>query len=228
MTYLAYKAFKNETGAYMTMHKDDKIHEATHVVMTYEEFTKMHDDIKQAYSKAKEDVKLEIDEKDKKIDQLVKEKTILTNSVECLSRIMTNRANAKRGLRPKKVRDGYIVLKSEQFEYRYRESRSSSKTCTLWRTVIQTPIDIQIPGTEAQYMISKAFKEEILEKLRFTNSSIDKGNLAENIKSVDEDDWKKKVFLLDIKFKQDTRSRLWEVTLIHNHHITIPEDMYSV
>ena len=71
-----------------------------------------------------------------------------------LRRVCRERANATRGLTPKKQLDGYIVLKSDQALERVSlETLGEKKTfgqpsfrdIPIWRTTIQTPYDASIP-----------------------------------------------------------------------------------
>ena len=42
---------------------------------------------------------------------------------------------------------------------------------------------------------------------------------------VTKNNWNDKSYILDIKYRQNTKLRLWEMLLIHNQAITIPEEM---
>jgi len=77
-----------------------------------------------------------------------------------LKRITRERANAKRGISPKKDRSGYIVLLAEQYRQQYRTEISTeewraehpdaneteyraheSRSVSVWKTTLQTPYD---------------------------------------------------------------------------------------
>lgn len=189
------------------------------------------DQLRDGIKKAKEDAEKAIEEgrramaaelKQAKIDKMHAE-----NQRAQLIEIMKNRANAKRGIKPKKTHDGYRVLRSEQFEFGYQIDRKTRKTLTLWRTTVETPIDIRIHAVEAEKLIHEAFLHRIGARLGFQKIAISKKSLADNIKAVSEEDWKRYVYLLDIKYRQNTRSELWEVTYIHNLAITAAEEMYE-
>ena len=57
-----------------------------------------------------------------------------------LLRITKERANAERGLKPKKEHNGYVVLTSVEKESRYKDSYGHPRTITLWETAMETPI----------------------------------------------------------------------------------------
>ncbi len=105
-----------------------------------------------------------------------------------LLRIMKERSNAERGIRPKKEKDGYIVLESRQWYERYQvavwhpevdpdmfrkteEGRSEAlrkklvrfepHTAVTWKTIIQTPYDVSLPKESVEDLI----EEEIVKVL---------------------------------------------------------------
>lgn len=158
---------------------------------------------------------------EKELQQAIKDKESAEKLNKQLLAIMKNRANAKRCIRPKKVHDGYIVLRSEQFDYIYRANKYKRDTLCLWRTTIQTPIDIGV----SLGVVNDIIIDTVVEK--FMMAKLDKlyGQLNENIKSIKSKEWDNVLFLLDVKFRQNTRERLWEITIIHNQAITIPEEM---
>ena len=94
-----------------------------------------------------------------------------------LIRIMTERSNQKRGIKPKKGHDGYIVLESRQWKQKYvvdvwdssdHEDRYANnrgiaikkgylnvdhREENVWKSVIQTPYDASIPLAEVMSRI---------------------------------------------------------------------------
>lgn len=65
---------------------------------------------------------------------------------ENLTRITRERANAERGLTPKKQRSGYILLESCQVDWRYRSTRivdnwgrPTLQIAHVWRSRLETP-----------------------------------------------------------------------------------------
>ena len=77
-----------------------------------------------------------------------------------LLRINRERANAERGLRPKKTRPGYIVLYSEEKDYPYRDGRKLIKV-KMWETTLQSPYPTGLAETAARRQLEEdLFSEE--------------------------------------------------------------------
>lgn len=193
----------------------------------YQAEDNMREGIRQAKKEAEETIENGRKAIAAEVQQLKDDKEYAEREREQLLEIMKNRANAKRGIKPKKQHDGYVVLRSEQYEFSHQLSKTNRETLTLWRTVVQTPIDIGMKAPEARKLIHDAFMNKFGARLGFKKLSIDKGSLSDNIKAVDNEEWGKVVYLLDVKYRQNTKTRLWEVTYTHNWAITIPEDMYA-
>ena len=66
-----------------------------------------------------------------------------------LLRISRERANADRGLRPKKIHTGYVVVMSSEKEIRYKTGRNKLLTAKVWETVLQSPYSVDF--TESSY-----------------------------------------------------------------------------
>jgi hypothetical protein len=109
--------------------------------------------------------------------ELRNEKSLNTNLV----RIMRERANRARGIRPKKNHDGYIVLGSRQWTEKYMEEvwdseehaekygngeyrshavkqgylRLEKKIVNTWRSIIQTPYSASLPIEPVRARVKK-------------------------------------------------------------------------
>jgi hypothetical protein len=109
--------------------------------------------------------------------ELRNEKSLNTNLV----RIMRERANQARGIRPKKNHDGYIVLGSRQWTEKYMEEvwdseehaekygngkyrshaikqgylRFEKKMVNTWRSIIQTPYSASLPVEPVRARVKK-------------------------------------------------------------------------
>lgn len=109
--------------------------------------------------------------------ELRNEKSLNTNLV----RIMRERANQARGIRPKKNHDGYIVLGSRQWTEKYMEEvwdseehaekygngeyrshavkqgylRLEKKMVNTWRSIIQTPYSASLPVEPVRARVKK-------------------------------------------------------------------------
>ena len=97
-------------------------------------------------------------------EQLEKVKAELRNEKSLnvnLLRIMRERANQARGIRPKKNHDGYIVLGSRQWTEKYTEEvwdsdlRLEKKMVNTWRSIIQTPYSASLPVEPVRARVKK-------------------------------------------------------------------------
>ena len=142
-----------------------------------------------------------------------------------LKRIMRERANAKRGLKPKKVHHGYMVLDSQQYNYIFRyyvRGRANNDNFPCWRVRIQSPYDSSIPYDT----IVKDIRNDLL---KVFGASLDVQSVT-NVEDKTYDDFKKhwesdKNFIFRTSYKANIRSGFWEVEYLVKSSITIPEDM---
>ena len=92
--------------------------DATHALLTVDEFRDLSKQIKAAEEKT------------------AKERLLNEN----LLRICRERANQRRGITPKRTHDGYLVLSAREWSERTAGGRARA-----WRTTIQTPYDASLP-----------------------------------------------------------------------------------
>lgn len=71
---------------------------------------------------------------------------------ENLLRISRERANADRGLKPKKEHTGYVVMNMQEKKLQRKNSRGYY-TITLWETVLQSPYSVDFTEEQARYQI---------------------------------------------------------------------------
>ena len=150
---------KTALGGYKPVAGGPRDTECTHVILTLGEY----DGLKREISSAQQAAKNAEYNADKKIHQIQSEaqsritdaeKKIAKNTAEWekklaaeqqesalqrelnanLLRITKERANAERGLKPKKEHNGYVVLTSVEKESRYKDSFGHPRTITLWET----------------------------------------------------------------------------------------------
>ena len=142
-----------------------------------------------------------------------------------LKRIMRERANAKRGLKPKKNHYGYMVLDSQQYNYIFRywvQGRSNSKNFSCWKVRIQSPYNSSIPYDT----IVKEIQNDLL---KVFGASLNIQSVT-NVENQSYDNFKKlydgnKNFIFRTSYKANIRSGFWEVEYLVKSNITIPEDM---
>lgn len=246
-------AYKGLMGGYSVWTEGDGKHAPTHVILSDEEYQEMQEKIRsarvvaekakslqyQAEDKMREEVERIEAEAERRIAEDREEVTAEIEqarsdkeSAERLNRellmIMKNRANAKRGIRPKKKHDGFVVLRSEEFDFGFQRDRKTRETLTLWRTTVQTPVDIGISAREAKKTIEKAFIEKVWPGLTVQNIVHRSGkSLSESIREIPAGTWETMDYILDIKYRQDTRTHLWEISYVHNRPLCISEDLYA-
>lgn len=142
-----------------------------------------------------------------------------------LRRIMRERANAKRGLRPKKVHHGYMVLDSQQYNYIFRHwvnGKVVSDNFPCWRVRIQSPYDSSIP-------YDTIFKDIRNDLIKVFGASLDVQSVT-SVENLKYDEFKEmwdsdKNFIFKTSYKDNIRSGFWEVEYLVKSSITIPEDM---
>lgn len=117
-----------------------------------------------------------VEEKDNEIEKLKRQLEAAKQEIQReiylhrnMIRIMTERANQKRGIKPKKNHDGYVVLESRQWTQKYTEEtwdteehkqsyanqrgvaikngylKIEHKEEKVWKSTLQTPYDASLP-----------------------------------------------------------------------------------
>lgn len=223
---------------------------ATHIILTVSEYDNLLNQIKQAEIKteqikqqAKKEVNQYIKQANYAIEKIQKEtqeeiKTI-NDSLEAskieikrlndlnsnLLRIMKEKANSERNRKPKKQRNGYLVLNSIQYTYNFyfengRKKYSVSLPC--WKTYIQSFYDCSIPFTTVEKEIKKDLTNSFGKKLNI--------DAIYDLKNVSEKELYKhwnteENFVFKTNYKQNIKSGYWEIEYLTSKSIQIPEDM---
>lgn len=137
-----------------------------------------------------------------------------------LLRIIRERANAKRGLKPKRKHPGYrFIGKIMQTKaIAGHDKRVGAVYADVWTATLETPYDGTIPIHQIQDRIFSDLMETegILQKLyveyftyKDNKSVIWKGSYSEAIYEADMN----KNYLFDYKFMINPKSRLWEIQI---------------
>jgi len=251
-------AYKNLAGFQQLKDGDEK-HSADYVIMTksqYEEIVQELRDRQKRYENEKEDKEKQV----KKINdaavaykqkadqdaQAVKEAAAQrvaiaeaeterqTNLNNNLLRITRERANAKRGLQPKKSHSGYRftgkIMQTKTISG--HDKKEGAIYTDVWTATLETPYDGTIPIHQIQDKIFTDLMgtEGILNKLYvnyFTlqndNSKIWKGTYSDAIEGADTN----KNYLFDYKFMINPKSRLWEVQITTTKSIRALAEMMA-
>lgn len=148
-----------------------------------------------------------------------------------LLRIAKERANADRGLKPKKQHTGYGVVVSGEKEHRYRDGNRSWRRVVLWETVIQSPYTIDLPEEVARKQIMEELlhQDEAGERLIYRlglNAFYDGGYGA----MMDDRRWCAEPgrynIMLRPRFQANGRYGYWEVIFFHTKPLgVVPTDL---
>ena len=149
-----------------------------------------------------------------------------------LLRINRERANAERGLRPKKTRPGYIVLYSEEKDYPYRDGRKLIKV-RMWETTLQSPYPTGLAEAAARRQLEEdLFSEEnewLSAAIGITGRYLDDYEKMRAEKHLNTNDpfFQGNIALATLqRLKRNFRSGYWEVSLLHTKPLgDIPEEL---
>lgn len=238
------RVYKTFTGGY-SKEKDGK--EATHVILTVEEYNKLIRDLRDAQNdkrraedKAERDIR---DYKAKANNIIREEREANQKSLEALesdlkgarveidrlndlnanlNRIMRERANAKRGLKPKKEHHGYLVIDSQQYKYTHW-SKGKSLDLNCWKVRIQSPYDSSIPYDTIVKDITNDLIELIGSELGLKKSFGDLKKFSYNeVQELWENDFN---FIFRTSYKSNVKGGFWEVEYLVKSSIIVPESM---
>lgn len=178
-------------------------------------------------------------------ESLEKQKNLNNN----LKRIARERANAARGLTPKKEHSGYVVIYSTQYKQKYRIDYDfdkwreenpytnkkefvayENKVADVWRSVLQTPYDASLPLNQVKDDIWNDLTGWALYQLGF-RAVQNLENNGDYVTWYGEDEYgieRELCGLYKWSFKADYRSGLWEMDLYHTKSLKVPEEYRPV
>lgn len=237
---MAERMYRNVTG----WHPEDNKHDATHVFLTTQEYASLNATIKhlksenaelsqkhrnellsikqeaEAYkNKLAQEAAAKIGEAQKRADAMEKEANRQKQLNENLLRISKERANAKRGLQPKRKHSGYrFVGKIRQI--RVVKSREKGKATTyalVWTATIETPYAATIPIETITDKVASELAEMLgkisIGVLVMTNDEkiMWRGSYTEAVKTCNEQKLRDVVF--DHKYMANAKSGFWEIEI---------------
>lgn len=152
---------------------------------------------------------------------------------ENLLRVAKERANADRGIRPKKEHTGYAVASSGEKEYRYKDGNNHWRKKLLWETVIQSPYTVDMPEAVARRQIMAELLNEDGERLidRIGIDTVYRGSYAA---MRDDYEWCQAWLkdpgqyniMLQPSFRANFRAGYWEIVFFHTKPLGIvPREM---
>jgi len=233
-------------GGYKAVAGGSSDPECTHVILTLDEYDELHQRIRAAIAaindgkRAKEEaaraaatsaanaekaVKKIQDDAAQKIAQLQniveteragKEYQIGLN--QDFKRIARERANADRGIKPKKERSGYVVLSSRQKKYKYKENRHDMAEVYLWETVIQTPYVVSFTAEQAMTETQELFARDEQGHWLIGRLGIDgeyDGKYEDMIDDPRYAAWKDYNIIVEKIFNANVKVGYWEIFITH-------------
>lgn len=152
-------------------------------------------------------------------DQLQHEKELNDN----LLRISKERANAKRGIKPKKERSGFIALSLEQYVY-VMKSFGNTKDIPCWKLRIQTPYDSSLEYAKVQTLVGNNHKYLLGQCLGVNSFWSNKKMQETSVGEIDEL-FKDKTIVFNTKFRANIKQGFWEVEYLVNKVVKISEEL---
>lgn len=169
-------------------------------------------------------IKNELEEAQKKADRFERLN-------ENLRRIVTERANVDRNLRPKKQHTGYVVVSSTEKAYRYKVDRQNWKTVMLWETVLETPYSIDFTEEQARELTKELTGNGGRSAWLVAQVGINASYAGEYEDMLAEKEWsaqqkKEMNIMLKRRLRANYKTGYWEVIFSHTKPLgVVPADM---
>lgn len=164
-----------------------------------------------------------------------------------MMRIMKERANQARGIKPKKNHDGYVVLESRQWTERYTEEvwdtqdhqdrfdnpenrahalkhgylHVDHKTAEVWKSVIQTPYNSSLPIKQVRERIEDEIGA-VLKDINVETRLKTEYNGTYYYFGTNEDGYEKNG-MYRWKYRANYRAGLWELEIFTTKSLRVPE-----
>lgn len=217
--------------------------ECTHVILTLNEYDKLHQRIRTAINdgeRAKDEaaraaaasadnaekaVRKIQEEAAQKIEQMQKQLTVEQEAKiyqmglnQDFKRMARERANADRGIKPKKERSGYVVLSSRQKKYKYKKNRDYIAEVYLWETVIQTPYVVSFTAEQAMTETQELFERDeqgdwMIGRLGIAGEY--DGKYEEMIADRQCATWRNYNIIVEKIFNANAKAGYWEIIITH-------------
>ena len=147
-----------------------------------------------------------------------------------LLRITKERANAERGLKPKKEHPGNVVLTSVEKESRYKDSYGHPQTITLWETAMETPYTVDFEAEQVRGLIrelTQADEDGNWPICRIGITGNYPGKYADMIRNKGwREDYEEDNIMLERWLRANYRSGYWELVFLHTKPLAVvPPDM---
>ena len=246
---------KTALGGYKPVAGGPRDTECTHTILTLSEYA----GLKREISSAQQAARNAEYNADKKIHQIQSEaqsritdaeKKIAKNTAEWekklaaeqqesalqrelnanLLRITKERANAERGLKPKKEHNGYVVLTSVEKESRYKDSYGHPQTVTLWETAMETPYAVDFEAEQVRGLIRELTQDDENESCPIQKIGITGNYPGKYTDMIQDKEWREKYkehnVMLEQRLRANYRSGYWELVFLHTKPLSVvPPDM---
>lgn len=146
-------------------------------------------------------------------------------SAQNVYRIMRERANAARGIVPKKSHDGYLVLSSRQWIERYPAIFGGKKiqcSTVVWKSVLETPYDVALVANRIGKQIENDLRT-IVNDIGCHCMVSDKDNGRYKISMEKIENSREKNVLYKWGFVANFKSRFWQLEIYTTQGLTVPE-----
>lgn len=166
---------------------------------------------------------------------------------ENLTRIMRERANQARGIKPKKQHDGYLVMECRQWTERYSEEvwdtedhmmryggnpriarkkgylRTEQKTVAVWKSILQTPYDASLPLEQIKYRVEEdLWNSGILKDIGCQGMAESSANGQNTY--LEQDVGRPENSLYKWAYKANYRTGFWELELYTTKSLQVPKN----
>ena len=146
-------------------------------------------------------------------------------SAQNIYRIMRERANAARGIVPKKSHDGYLVLSSRQWIERYPAVIGGKKmqcSAAIWKSVLETPYDVALAADQIRTQIENDLKLIISDiGCHCIVSEKDNGRYKSGLEKIENSREKNVLYKWDLV--ANFKSGLWLLEIYTTKGLTVPE-----
>ncbi|MBU5678996.1 hypothetical protein [Blautia sp. MSJ-9] len=209
-----------------------RIKTAEQAQLTAEENVEYCGEQLEKYKNLEKEMQYKIDDVERQLERVTKEKNYLEELLKRqinlngnLKRIARERANAQRGLVPKKEHSGYVVLSSVQCRVHH-----DNGVTYVWRSILQTPYDASLPYEQIADDIWAELRMRILKSIGIFYVQLKKDNGIYK-KWTDIDDVGKEHEVCGLYrwcFKANYVCGLWEMTMYHTQSLYVPEEYRPV
>lgn len=151
-------------------------------------------------------------------------------SAQNIYRIMRERANAARGIVPKKSHDGYLVLSSRQWIDRSPAVIGGKKmqcSAAVWKSVLETPYDVALPTDQIAQQVENDLRKVISDiGCHCMVSEKDNGRYKSGMEKIENSREKNVLYKWDLV--ANFKSGFWSLEIYTTKGLKVPESRRPV